>query len=427
MKKLYLVLILALCVCVLFTGCARNNPNRGKTTIIYYTWDDTSIKPMIDTFNASQNEIFVDAQYLPSPDYEVKITTLLTGRTPMDAYMQKRQTDMFPHFQNGFIEPLDALLEKTGVNRVAVDAYLNSVSIDGNVVAFPWRGAAYYTYYNKKIFADRGVPTPDTFVKNGTWTWDRFADVARRVSSGDGQIYGASVYFWGSSQLIMSVQRQRSIIAADGSLDYDDAVHRWLRMRRAMEANRSMWPLVDMKVTATHYSKQFYDGQIAMLLMGEWFPGQLKSGRDQGVLQGWGWDDWALTRIPSDSDPYVTMGAPTFSHVTSYSRNKEAALKFIAWMGGPEGAKVAALAGVLPAMVDEGVKEVLAEAVPDPQSLEYFVEDKIAFPMTYNRFGSRVENLINIIQEEYLLGQLSDSQFDARLRSGLEEIVRTTN
>ena len=427
MRKLFFVLVLALCVFVLLTGCTRDNPNKGKTTIIYYTWDDTSIKPMIDAFNESQSEIFVDAQYLPSPDYEVKITTLLTGRTRMDAYMQKRQTDMFPHFQNGFIEPLDALLEKTGVNRVAVDAYKNSVSIDGKVVAFPWRGAAYYTYYNKKIFADKGVPTPDTYVKNGTWTWDKFADVARQVSSGDGQIYGASVYFWGSSQLIMSVQRQRSIILADGTLDYDDAVHRWLSMRKIMENNKSMWPLIDMKVSATHYSKQFYDGQIAMLLMGEWFPGQLQSGRDQGVLQGWGWDDWALTRIPSDSDPYVTMGAPTFSHVTSYSRNKEAAFKFIAWMGGPEGAKVAARAGVLPAMVDEGVKEVLSEAVPDPQSLDYFVEDKIAFPMTYNRFGSRVENLINIIQEEYLLGQIPDHQFDARLRSGLEEIVRTAN
>jgi len=47
--------------------------------------------------------------------------------------------------------------------------------------------------------------------------------------------------------------------------------------------------------------------------------------------------------------------------------------------------------------------------------------------MAYNRFGSRIENLINIIQEEYLLGRIADNQFDARLRSGLEEIVRTTN
>ena len=423
-NKTLLILSAVLLLSVVLTGCSRSG---GSGTVIFYTWDDTSIRHMVDAFNASQDEIFVDAQYLPSPDYEVKMTTLLIGRTPMDAYMQKRQTDMFPHFQNGFIEPLDNLLEETGVNRIAVDAYRDSVSIDGKVVAFPWRGAAYYTYFNKKIFEEKGVPTPDTYVNEGTWTWDRFADVARQVSSGDGNIYGATVYFWGSSQLIMQTQRQRSVIAADGSMDFDDSILRWLTMRRVMEFDRSMWPLVEMKVSATHYSKQFYDGRAAMMLMGEWFPGQIKSGYEQGVLVDWGWDDWGLTRIPSDSDPYVTMGAPTFSHVVSYSKNKEAAFRFIAWMGGPEGAKVAARSGVLPAMVDEGVKEVIAESVPCPVSLEFFIEDKIVFPMAYNRFGSRIENLINIIQEEYLLDMLGNEQFNARLREGLEEIVRTTD
>jgi len=430
MKRMFFVLVAALIALSLFSGCSRSGSRTpdGALKIVYYTWDDTSIKPIIDAFNESQKEIFVDAQYLPSPDYEVKITTLLTGRTPMDAYMQKRQPDMFPHYQNGFIEPLDSLIAKTNVDRTAVDAYINSVSIDGKVVAFPWRGASYYTYFNKKIFNDKGVPTPDTYVKEGTWTWDKFAEVAGQVSSGEGQVYGASVYHWGSSQLIMQTQQRKSVLSAAGQLDYDGSVLRWLSMRRLMEDKKSMWPLVDMKVSAVHYSKQFYDGQIAMLLMGEWFPGQLMSGRDQNVLKGWNWEtDWGLTRIPSDSNPYVTMGTPTFSHVTSYSKNKEAALKFIAWMGGPEGAKIAARSGVLPAMVNDGVIEVLAESIPDPQSLEYFIEDKIVFPVGYNQYGSRVENLINTIQEEYLLRKLSDAQFDTRLREGLEEIVRTTN
>jgi multiple sugar transport system substrate-binding protein len=429
MKKFCSFLIIALIpFCVFAGGRSADSPAAGgRTTIIYYTWDDTSIKPVVDAFNASQNEIFVQAEYLPSPDYETKITTLLTGRTPMDAYMQKRQVDMFPHYQNGFIEPLDSLLASTGVNRTAVDAYKNSVSIDGKVIGFPWRGAAYYTYYNKKIFADRGVPTPDTYVKAGTWTWEKFAEVARQVSSGNGNVYGASVYHWGSSQLIMQTQNQKSIISGDGKLDYDNTIQRWLSIRKAMEDNKSMWPLIDMKVTSTHYSKQFYDGMAAMLLIGEWFPGQIQSGRDQGVLVGWGWNDWGITRLPCDVNPYVTMGAPTFSHVTSYSKNKEAAFKFIAWMGGPEGAKVAARAGVLPAMVDAGVKQVLAEAIPDPQSLDYFVEDKVTFPMAYNKYGSRIEGLINTIQEEYLIGSLPNNQFNERLRAGLEEIIRTTD
>ncbi|GHU30016.1 sugar ABC transporter substrate-binding protein [Spirochaetia bacterium] len=370
----------------------------------------------------------MNAQYLPSPDYETKITTLLTGRTEMDAYMQKRQADMFPHYQNGFIEALDNLLSRTGVNRAAVDAYKNAVSVDGKILGFPWRGAAYYTYYNKKLFAAKGIPTPDTYVKAGTWTWDKFAEVAKQVSSGDGKVYGASLYFWGSSQLMMEAQHQKSLITADGKIDYDNAVQRWLQIRKDLETSKAMFPLIDMKVTATHYSKQFYDGQIAMLLIGEWFPGQLLTGRDQGLFQGYGWNDWGLTRLPCDTTPYVTMGAPTFSHVTSYSKNKEAAFKFIAWMGGPEGAKIAAQAGVLPGMVDDSVKSVLAGSVPDADSLNYFIENKIAYPMGMTKYGSRVEALIqDSIQEQYLLGSLTDSQFDTVLRTGLQNIINTTD
>ena len=399
----------------------------GPVTIIYYLWDDPSLKPIVDAFNASQNEIIVDARYIPSPDYETKITTLLTAKAEMDAYMQKRQSDMFAHYDNGFIEPLDNLLKSTGVNRVAVDSYKDAVTIDGKVAAFPWRGASYYTYYNKKLFENAGVPTPDTYVKAGTWTWDKFAEVSKQLASGNGEVFGSTVYFWGGNQLFMQSQAQKPIIDVKGKIDYDTSIQRWFRMRKQLEEAKVMWPLIDMKVTKTHYSKQFYDGKAAMLLIGEWFPGFMKSGRDQNLLQGFTWNDWGVTRLPCDSKDYVTMGAPTFNHVTSYAKNKEAAFKFIAWMGGSEGAKIAAQAGVLPAMVDDGVKAVLKDAFPDAQSLEYFTESKKAYPMLMTKYGSRIEAQVNTMIEEYLLGKIPDAEFEKKFRAGLEEIVATTN
>jgi multiple sugar transport system substrate-binding protein len=399
----------------------------GPTTIVYYLWDDPSLKPLVDAFNASQKDIAVDARYIPATDYETKITTLLTAKAEMDCYMQKRQPDMFAHYDNGFIEPLDALIAKTGVNRAAVDAYKSAVTIDGKVVAFPWRGAAYYTYYNKALFKKAGVPTPDTYVKAGTWTWAKFVEVAKKMSSGDGKVYGSSIYFWGSNQLLMETQKMKPIIDAKGKIDYDGDILRAFSIRKQLEDAKAMWPLIDMKVTKTHYSKQFYDGRVAMLLIGEWYPGYMKSGRDQNLLQGYTWNDWAITRLPCDSPSYVTMGTPTFNHVTSYAKNKEAALRFIAWMGGPEGAKIAAQSGVLPAMVDDGVKKVLSEAIPDAQSVAYFTEPKQTYPMLMTKYGSRIEAQINTQVEEYLLGKLTDATFDAAFKAGLKEIIDTTN
>lgn len=399
----------------------------GPRTVVFYVWDDPSLKVMVDGFNASQKDIFVDARYVPAPDYDTKIMTLLTAKAEMDAYMQKSTSNIFAHYDNGFIQPLDDLMKKTGVDRTAVEAYKNAVTIDGKVVAFPWRGAAYYTYYNKKLFEKAGIPTPDVYVKNGTWTWAKFEEVAKKLSSGDGNVYGATVYSWGSSQVIMTGQKEKAIIDSKGNIDLDKSLETWYKMRKRMEADKSMWPFIDMKVTKTHYSKQFYDGKAAMLLIGEWFPGFMVKGRDQGLFQGYGWEDWGITRVPCDEKQYLTIGGPTFCHVVPHAKNKEDATRFIAWLGGPEGAKIAAKAGVLPAMVTPDVKAILGESIPDAQSLEYFTEAKKAYPTLYSKYGPRLDAFLGQLMEEYLLGKVDDAGFDARLRSGLKEIVDTTN
>jgi multiple sugar transport system substrate-binding protein len=402
---------------------------KAPTHIIFYCWDDVSLKPMVDAFNKAQSDIVVDANYLPSTDYETKITTLLTGHTEMDCYMEKRQADMFPHEANGFLMPLDDLIAKTGVNHEAVDNYKDSVTINGKVYGFPWRGAAYYTYFNRAIFKKFNQPTPDTYVKAGTWTWDKFAEVAKKVSSGDGKIYGSSIYFWGNSQLLMEAQHKRQEIEQDGTVDYDDAALRQLTIRRDLERAKAMYPLIDMKVNKVHYSKQFYDGQIAMLLIGEWFPGQVLDGSKKGLLKGFTLNDFGVTRLPcDDTKNYVTMGTPTWNSITSYAKHPEAAMKFIAWMGGPEGAKMAAQAGVLPAVTNADVDKILATSIPDPTSLQYFVEKKYSYPLGTTKYGSRLQALYETqLVDPYLLGKTTDAQFMSQLKAGIEQIIKTTN
>ncbi len=160
--------------------------------------------------------------------------------------------------------------------------------------------------------------------------WDKFAEISKKLSSWGGNIYGSTIYVWGSSQLLMEAQRGKPIIDAKGKIDYDNAILRSFAMRKGLEDAKAMWPLNDMKVTKTHYSKAFYDGRAAMLLIGEWFPGFMISGRDKNLLQGFTWNDWGVTRLPCDEKSYSTFGSPTFNHVTSYAKNKEAAFKFIA-------------------------------------------------------------------------------------------------
>jgi len=397
----------------------------GPTEIKFYLWDDPTYRSVVETFNASQKRIFVNATYAPAADYETKLTTLLAGGADLDCYMQKRQADIFPYDRNGFIEPLDKYISRHKFDMGLIkETYKSQIRVDGRVLALPFRGAGYYTYYNKKLFAAAGLPTPTDLVKNGQWTWNKFAETAKKLSSGDGERYGAIIYTWPQITLFPAIQGGVEFITAQGALDLDPRLIDYsIKMRRGLEKAKAIMSLAEQRATRIHYSTAFYYGNAAMMVMGEWFPGYMITGRDNGLLQGFAWTDWAITRVPCNESAYVTMGNCTYNHICSRSRNKEAAFEFIAWMAGAEGAKVMATAGFLPAYVDRTVAEALSNAVPDRESAAYFMENVPKIPIYHSIYGSQIEANLNTLLDRYLATTMTEAQFEAELKQAMTNIV----
>ncbi|MDY0289556.1 MAG: extracellular solute-binding protein [Sphaerochaeta sp.] len=429
-KSFLLGMVLVLVTGTLFAAGAAETKvaavKEGPTTITYYTWDDASHRALIDAFNASQSEVFVDGKILASADYETKLTTLLSGRANIDCFMEKRQGDMFAQYANGYIEPLNSYFTKTGASTAAVDAYRSSVTIGDDIVCIPWRGGSYYTYFNKNVFKKAGIPTPDYYVARGEWDWEKFTEVSKAITAADPSLIGASIYFWGSQGFWMAGQAQDKVLTSDGKIDNISNVTRQLAMRKDLEDAGAMWSLIDMKVTKTHYSKQFYDGNVGMLIIGEWFPGQMTTGERDGLLRGFTKADYGITRMPCDNEVYSTVGLPTSNHITSYSKKKDASFAFIEWMGGPEGAKVAASFGVLPAISTDEVRTIIGKNLPDESSLNYFLEDRKNYTANFSKYSSRVEAMFDQMQEEFILGKINEAQFEKKFTEGLKEIVDTT-
>jgi multiple sugar transport system substrate-binding protein len=428
LKRFIVFTVLLLSATVLFGGGNQQPSTRpsGPTEIIFYMWEDPTYIDIVNAFNESQSAIRVNAQILPSADYETRLTTLLAGGARMDAFMQKRQVDMFGHHAAGHIQPLDQLIQQFGYDFDAVSAYASALQINGQTLAIPFRGATYYTYYNKSLFDAMGVPYPSTFVERGEWTWDKFTEIAKQVTGPNH--YGVQVHTWGTLQAIPAFQRQRHLITADGQIDIDDSVLQFFRIRKELEQAGAMYPMLELLTSRIHYSTIFFENQAAMLLIGEWFPGMLIAANREGNLR-FGWDQWGITRLPSDapSDQYRSMGAPTFNHVHARSQNKEAAFQFIAWMGSATGAAVVAEAGFLPPLINDEIRDILRSAVPDPRSFVTFTEGPDVFPPFYNKYGSRVDALMGRLMQEYLTQDFTDAAFTALLRRELQEIINTTN
>ncbi len=70
--------------------------------------------------------------------------------------MEKRQVDMWAVRQR-ISGTLDSYIAATGKPNPAVEAFKSS-SVINDTVVIPWRGGAYYTYYNKKVFEKAESP-----------------------------------------------------------------------------------------------------------------------------------------------------------------------------------------------------------------------------------------------------------------------------
>ena len=402
----------------------NTDQNKGPVEINFYDW--TGYEDVVEAFNATHDNIHVNEHVLPASNYETKLLTMLSGRAEIDCFMEKRPQDVFSQFKNGYIASLNNLIEATGAPNNAVEAYKNTCSIGDDIVVMPFRGGATYTYYNKKIFEKFNIPTPDTFVEKGEWTWENFEKLAETIHNADNAYVGASIYFWPTYTLFMAGQENNPILDSDGKLYDVTPLLNQISLRKKMEDNGSMWSLIDMKTTKTNYSKQFGDGHLAMLIIGEWLPGTLLKLKDEGLMKGFTMADVGITRLPCDVTPYTTCGISVGNCITSYSKKQQASFEFLEWYSGPDGAMALAKSGALPAISNNDVKQEFSKIIGDPKSLNYYLEDKANFNANFSPYGSRVESVIDELQERYLLGNITDNQFVELFKIKIQDILETT-
>ncbi|SIR03253.1 carbohydrate ABC transporter substrate-binding protein, CUT1 family [Alkalispirochaeta americana] len=409
----------------LFAAGQQDSSSGTARPLVVYYWDDPVLVSIVDAYEAAHPDVVLDKQLIPASEYQTKMAILLAANAEMDVWFGINLNDTLTHSENGFIEPLNDWFVKTGADRSAVDAYSEAVIQNGEIIGVPWRGGAYYTYYNRKVFETAGVPTPDYYVERGEWTWEKFAEVSRAVASGDGSVYGGLVHSWDPQQFHPGVQAGYQMVTRDGQVDIGPEVFTFLKLRKGLEQDRAMQSLIEMKSSRLHYSQAFYRGNLGMVVMGEWFPGMLRNGYEDGNFVGFDWEDWGLTRSPNDHDDYRTWGFPTTVHMSARSRNKEAAFHFVSWLGSREGQEVVAAAGAMPAITTPAIIEELAGIIPDASSLKYFFEERIAMPGWITTVN--VDGPLTTVVEEYLTGRLDDNNLESRLQQLLERAIREAN
>ncbi len=242
-------------------------------TLRFVSWQsnhDEKNQAVADAYHELHPNITVEFEYvgdMNSEDYMTKTDIMLMGGEEMDIVMTPDFAKYSTRAASDSYLPLDPFFEEEGVT--ADDEYNVLLRVDGELYGIPTEMKYPLVLINKDILDQAGLEVPDI-----DWTWDDYADYARKMTYGSGAdtVYGSYFHSWGSINLygVQTGRTGNSYFYDDGSLALDDPyLVDFLEYRYNLEnVDKASTPLADVKALNMNYRDQFFNGKIGMLPMG---------------------------------------------------------------------------------------------------------------------------------------------------------------
>lgn len=357
-----------------------------------WDWQATAYyQPLIDAYKAKKPNVTIEYVDLGSTDYQTMLQMQLTGGAKdLDIVTVKDVPGYANLVRTKQLEDLTAYMLSNGIDPAAYGGIVEQLGIDGHTYALPFRSDFWVVYYNKDLFDKAGVPYP-----TNDMTLAQFDALAKKMTSGMGnqKVYGSHIHVWRSAVQLFGI--------LDGKHTVVDGEYSWMKpyYERAVGLQKAgtVQSYAALKSSNTHYSAPFYNASIATLPMGSWFVAtqinKVKSGESKAV-------NWGIVKYPRPEGvaPGTSVATITLLGVNAASANKAAALDFMKFVTGPEGAEVIAKTGTIPAIQNAKVVDIIAskDGFPkDPASKEALSIKKGYIEMPIHPKAAQLEVVLN--------------------------------
>ena len=373
MKKMLSLLLAAMLVLLAIPAMAEDQ------VITVVTWDATTTPYLIaqkEAFEAANPGIKIEYVDVASQDYAVKTTTMLEGGDKSDVYMIKEIDNLINWQAQGFAAPLDtADYDMSGFAGTEAN-----YAVDGVQYAIPFRSDFWVLFYNKDLFDAAGVEYP-----TNDMTWDQYAELAKKMTNAEKQIYGTHYHTWLSAVANWAVCDGVNTLA---DKEYSDLLY-FYKLYQDLEDSGACMSFADLKAAGLHYSGAFANGNIAMMPMGYWYVSTLIGYNNDGTCSF----NWGIAAVPHLEGVAAgsSFGNLTGAMINAKSENKDLAWEYVSWLGGPEGAKATASVGARPAWISEEVAGAMSSVegfpadetskgalLPSGVAMEWPVAEKVA-------------------------------------------------
>ncbi|MEK6989446.1 extracellular solute-binding protein [Paenibacillus sp. FSL K6-1566] len=329
----------------------------------------------------------------------------------------------------GMAEPLDEYIAKDGFS--VEEDYKVDTRLDGKVYALPGKFNPWYVLLNKDHLKEAGLAVPTD------WTWDDYADYAKKLTQGEGSAKRYGTYFHGPQgggwleflKLKMANQPQDTdFLKADGTSNLDNPTFReTLELRVRMEKeDQSSVPYTDMISQKLNYRTQFFNQSASMITIGSWMNTEI-GGTDKVPLEF----EVAVAAFPKNKEGDPTGLTPVttdYVAVAAKSKHKEEAYKFVRWYTTEgqvvQGKNIPAWQGVKSEQVEKIIDTILAgtkspEKVDKKSLIDTLVASKASAIVPPAPYQAEVYEAINEEYEKLILG---NQDIDQTIRNSQERV-----
>lgn len=296
----------------------------------------------------------IKVEFIQPGDYWAKLKTMIAGGTPPDVFYMG-----FPEFvefqKQGVLLNLTPYAKKSKIfdRKDFREDHLLAFS-DKNtndLYGIPKDWSTYVIYYNKKMFEEAGLPTPNEMYKNGKWSYKDFIETARKLTTKEH--HGAAIEFGRWKAFIP--QTGAEWVSKDGEKVTVDTpefakglqflADLWLKEKVAPDLN---------DVADQSPADRFANQKAAMFMSGRWMAMRFKS------LDF----EWDIAPLPYDAKKYTWVDLVAYC-ASKDTKHPEEAWKLIEFLTGPKVEEMVAKAGhAIPARKSVANSPAFLESLP---------------------------------------------------------------
>lgn len=411
---------------VALAGCQQGSANNsgGDGDVVTLQFQSLSDQPatqaaiseIVDAWNAEHDDVQVKIIQAGWDGTYDKLITQFSGGTAPDI-IHFEASSIVSFAADGYLADLTDLIDPELKSDIS-DGIWESVTHDGQIVAYPSTLQSYMAFANADLLAEAGVEVPT----GDTMTWDQLQEIARATTTADH--YGLGWGLGSPTATMMSLSMGFDGGYFDGEGDDvtievgDDELAVPERIHEMAYTDRSIDP-TSLTQSGSDVLPSFYGGKVALTVQGSFQATNIAADAPEGL-------NWvALPPLEGSAGAIQAANPQTYS-VNIDSEHVEESAEFLNFfMDGENLAKIAYADALIPSSGE--ARTQVAELAGDDAAWKQVLasgEGLVGPPfLKVSKYTEWKDTIATPAFQQYLANQIDRDQLAAQLSDGWADVA----